>query len=182
MEEHHNGWLRVRGIGRERLARYVTEFLSGAGYRVEERTEPMGAQPSSLVLADLARPNPAVPASFAHLEFRSSPTAGGSMLRWELPTSIANESERSRALRFATELSSSIEQKVALESRSAGRVTKDHPLPPPLMPAGPTSEGASSGPGGAPAASPGRTGGGRAAPAEGRVAPSTDVENSSTPS
>jgi hypothetical protein len=130
MEERNNGWLRVRGIGRERLARYVAEFLSGAGFRVEERTDGTGAAVTSTVHGTLAKPNPAVPTSFAHLEFRTSPTAGGALLRWEAPTSLAQESEKSRALRFATELSSNLEQRVALESRGQGKVTRDQPQPP----------------------------------------------------
>lgn len=156
MEGRNAGWLRVRGIGRERLARYVSEFLTGAGYRVEESADLQGGQPTSHLVADIARPNPAVPSSFNHLEFRTSPTTAGSALGWEEPRALANDTERSRALRFATELLSNIEQRVALESRSPGRVTKEGTLPPPLAPvktegttpgeAPPTSTGASSSP------------------------------------
>ncbi|MDE1881441.1 MAG: hypothetical protein KGI89_12945 [Euryarchaeota archaeon] len=126
----------MRGIGRERLARYVSEFLSGAGYRVEEKNELLGGQPASRLVADLARPNPAVPSSFTHLEFLASPTAAGSSLRWEVPSKLAHESERSRAQRLATELLSNLEQRVALESRSAGRITKESAVPPPLLTSG----------------------------------------------
>lgn len=138
MEERNVGWLRVRGIGRERLARYVAEFLTGAGFKVEEKADGTGPGVTSMVVATLSKPNPAVPSSFAKLEFRTSPTAGGSLLRWEFPLTLAQESEKSRALRFATELSSNLEQRVALESRGQAKVTRDSPNPP-FLPATPSS-------------------------------------------
>jgi hypothetical protein len=136
MEGHNPSWLRVRGIGRDRLARYVAEFLSGAGYRVEESNDTLGGNPASRIVAELARPNPAVPSSLHHLEFRTAPTAGGSLLRWEAPTALSNEAEKSRALRFATELLSNLEQRIVLESRGTGKITREQTLPPFLPSAG----------------------------------------------
>lgn len=136
MEQSSAAWIRVRGVGRERLARFVAEFLTGAGYHVEETNDANASTPTSHLVADLTRPNPAVPSSLRHLEFRTSPTAGGSLLRWEAPLSLEHEAERPRALRLATELSSNLEQRVALESRGTGKTSRERAQPP-FVPVGP---------------------------------------------
>ena len=79
-------WLRVRGMGRERFAGYLADYLRTLGYEVE-RTD--SAEPGrDAVNARLSRMNPAVPASAKELQFRLYPTAGGSAVVWVGPTTI----------------------------------------------------------------------------------------------
>ena len=60
MGESNGDWLRVRGIGRERFAGYLADYLGTLGYAVErsESTEPS----ESHLKGRLERMNPAVPA------------------------------------------------------------------------------------------------------------------------
>ena len=53
-------WLRVRGIGRERFAGNLADYLTGIGYTVERTRVDRTARRASLV-AQLTRMNPAVP-------------------------------------------------------------------------------------------------------------------------
>ena len=75
MGEGNGDWLRARGIGRERFAGYLTEYLGSIGYRVErtERTEPMETH----VKGELERMSPSVPPAAHSLAFRLYPTSGG---------------------------------------------------------------------------------------------------------
>lgn len=128
MEPGTQGWLRVRGVGRERLARYLNEYLTSAGFTVEETTiNPEGAV-ASLVKAHLTKANPAVPPSLADIGFRLDPTGGGAVILWEVPQALQHEADRSRALRFATELVTHLERLVATESRGTAKIMRDKAL------------------------------------------------------
>jgi hypothetical protein len=120
-------WLRVRGIGRERFAGYLADFLSSLGYQVE-RTDTQ--EPSeSRVHATLVRMNPAVPASAKELSFRLYPTSGGAATVWEGPTVIA-PGDRARIDRLVREMVSHLERAVSTESHATAKVTRvPAPLP-----------------------------------------------------
>ena len=64
MVEGNGDWLRARGIGRERFAGYLAEYLGSIGYRVErsELTEPMETH----VTGQLEKMSPSVPPGRPH--------------------------------------------------------------------------------------------------------------------
>ncbi|MFI5418692.1 MAG: hypothetical protein ACHQ2Y_07355 [Candidatus Lutacidiplasmatales archaeon] len=114
-------WLRVRGMGRERFAGYLSDFLTSLGYQVE-RTE--SQEPSETrVHATLLKFNPAVPESARELSFRLYPTSGGAATVWEGPTSVPGE-ERSRFDRFVREMVAHLERVVLTESHATAKVTR----------------------------------------------------------
>ena len=121
-------WLRGRGIGRERLAGHLGEFLESNGFRVDrnESTEP----PETSVKAELHRMNPAVPEGGKLLEFRLSPTSGGCAVWWVAPISIS-EADRARFLRLVRELHQHVERAVSTESHGTAKITRapGSPLP-----------------------------------------------------
>ncbi|MCI4348787.1 MAG: hypothetical protein L3J93_01005 [Thermoplasmata archaeon] len=114
-------WLRVRGIGRERFAGHLSEFLTSVGFTVEktESTEPS----ESHVVARLTRPNPAVPNAAKEMRFRLFPTSGGAAIAWIAPVS-APEGERSRLDRLVRELVAHLERSILTESHATAKVTK----------------------------------------------------------
>ncbi len=138
MGEGNGDWLRVRGIGRERFATYLADYLGSLGYTVE-RTD--AAEPSeSRVKGRLDRMNPAVPPAAAALEFRFYPTAGGAALVWEAPTDVPVE-QRARMDRLVREISSHLERAIATESHATAKVVR--PAEPRLPWAGAAKNGAS---------------------------------------
>ena len=138
MGESNGDWLRVRGIGRERFATYLSEYLGTLGYSVERTdvTEPS----ESRVKGRLERMNPAVPPAAAALEFRLYPTAGGAALVWEAPTEVPAE-QRARMDRLVREISSHLERAIATESHATAKVVR--PAEPRLPWAGSAKNGAS---------------------------------------
>jgi hypothetical protein len=121
MGEGNGDWLRVRGIGRERFAGYVADYLGTLGYAVE-RTE--SAEPSeSRVRGRLERMNPAVPPAAKEVAYRFYPTSGGAALVWEAPTAIPAE-ERARMDRFVRELTLHLERAIATESHATAKVVR----------------------------------------------------------
>ncbi|HEY1197419.1 MAG TPA: hypothetical protein VGG32_01660 [Thermoplasmata archaeon] len=121
MGEGNGDWLRVRGIGRERFATYLAEYLGTIGYTVErsETSEPS----ESRVKGRLDRMNPAVPPAASALEFRFYPTSGGAALVWEAPTEVPAE-ERPRMDRLVREISSHLERAIATESHATAKVVR----------------------------------------------------------
>jgi hypothetical protein len=121
MGEGNGDWLRVRGIGRERFATYLADYLGTIGYAVErtEVTDPS----ESRVTGRLERMNPAVPPAAAALAFRFYPTAGGAALVWEAPTEVP-ESERARMDRLVREILSHLERAIATESHATAKVVR----------------------------------------------------------
>ncbi len=114
-------WLRVRGIGRERFAGYLADYLGALGYTVE-RTE--SAEPSeSRVSAKLTRMNPAVPAAAQDVRFRFYPTSGGAALVFEAPTEVPDV-DRPRMDRWVRELVLHLERAISTESHATAKVTK----------------------------------------------------------
>lgn len=121
MGEGNGDWLRVRGIGRERFATYLADYLGTIGYSVE-RSE--SSEPSeSRVKGRLERMNPAVPPAAAALEFRLYPTSGGAALVWEAPTEVPAE-ERQRMDRLVREISSHLIRAIATESHATAKVVQ----------------------------------------------------------
>jgi len=121
MGESNGDWLRVRGIGRERFATYLADYLATLGYAVErtERAEPI----ESHVTGQLQKMNPAVPPAAARLTFRLYPTSGDAALVWEGPTAVP-ESERSRMDRLVREIMSHLERAIATESHATAKVVR----------------------------------------------------------
>ncbi len=114
-------WLRVRGIGRERFATYLAEYLSALGYAVEREES---AEPSeSRVRGRLERTNPAVPPAASSLSFRLYPTSGGAALVWESPTEIS-DGELPRMDRLVREMTSHLERAIATESHATAKVVR----------------------------------------------------------
>jgi len=119
MAESNGDWLRVRGIGRERFAGYLADFLTSAGYTVE-RSESLDPA-ESRVKCQLVRMNPAVPPAGTALAFRLYPTSGGAGLVWESPTEVPAD-QRARMDRFVREMTSHLERAVATESHATAKV------------------------------------------------------------
>ncbi len=113
-------WLRARGIGRERFAGYLSDYLGNLGYAVE-RTDSTDPAESHL-LARLQRPNPAVPSCAKELRFRFFPTSGGAALVWQDPREVPRE-ERARMDRMVRELVSHLERAISTESHATAKVT-----------------------------------------------------------
>ncbi len=121
MGEGNGDWLRVRGIGRERFATYLADFLGTIGYTVErsETSEPS----ESRVKGRLEKMNPAVPPAASALEFRFYPTSGGAAVVWEVPTEVPAE-QRPRMDRLVREIVSHLERAIATESHATAKVLR----------------------------------------------------------
>ncbi|MGI0132342.1 MAG: hypothetical protein ACREDK_04535 [Thermoplasmata archaeon] len=114
-------WLRVRGMGRERFAGYIADFLTGAGFTVE-RSE--SADPAaSRVKAKLARMNPAVPDGAKEIEIVLEPTSGGASCTWVQPVEVPG-ADRERLDRLIRELVAHVERAVLTESHATAKVTR----------------------------------------------------------
>ena len=124
VEGNGNGsadWLRARGIGRERFAGYLADYLATIGYAVERADS---NEPSlSRVTGRLERMNPAVPPAARELAFRLYPTSGGAALVWESPTEIPPD-QRARMDRLVAEISSHLVRAVATESHATAKVVR----------------------------------------------------------
>jgi|HubBroStandDraft_1064217.scaffolds.fasta_scaffold01073_8 hypothetical protein len=119
MGEGNGDWLRVRGIGRERFAGYLADYLGTIGYAVE-RSET--SEPSlSRVKGHLEKMNPAVPPVANDLAFRFYPTSGGAALVWETPVEIPAD-QKARMDRLVAEISSHLIRAVATESHATAKV------------------------------------------------------------
>ncbi len=114
-------FLRVRGMGRERFAGYLAEFLQSAGFTVDRKEN--GDPPTSIVTATLTKMNPAVPDGARVLEFRFYPTSGGASMAWIGPTEVP-EADRPRLDRFVRELVAHLERVISTESHATAKVTK----------------------------------------------------------
>lgn len=114
-------WLRVRGMGRERFAGYLQEYLASLGFEVQ-RTDT--AEPSETRLsASLARMNPAIPGSARALGFRFFPTSSGSAVAWEAPVEI-RDTDRVAIERLSRELRSHLERAISTETHATAKVTE----------------------------------------------------------
>ncbi|MGI0055463.1 MAG: hypothetical protein ACREB9_05540 [Thermoplasmata archaeon] len=114
-------WLRGKGIGRERFAGYVAEYLATLGYEVE-RAEV--ADPAlTKVSAKLTRMNPSVPNSAKELRFVLYPTSGGSALVWEHPT-VLIPGDETRMDRLVREIGTHLERAIATESHATAKVAR----------------------------------------------------------
>ncbi|MGA8665190.1 MAG: hypothetical protein WB809_09070 [Thermoplasmata archaeon] len=121
MGEGNGDWLRARGIGRERFAGYLTEYLGSIGYRVErtERTEPMETH----VKGELERMSPSVPPAAHSLAFRLYPTSGGAAVVWQAPTDVPAD-QKPRMDRLVREMESHLERAVHTESHATAKVVR----------------------------------------------------------
>ncbi|HEV2429238.1 MAG TPA: hypothetical protein VGV64_05255 [Thermoplasmata archaeon] len=114
-------WLRVRGMGRERFAGHLADFLESIGYSVERKEVP--DPPESRLTARLTRQNPAVPEGAKSLEFRLSPTSGGASLTWVAPPEIEG-ADRGRVDRLVREIAAHLERSVLTESHATAKVSR----------------------------------------------------------
>jgi hypothetical protein len=121
MGDGNGDWLRVRGIGRERFAGYLADYLGTLGYSVtrDDRVE----RNESVLTGRLERPNPAVPGSAASMTFRFYPTSGGAAVVWEAPVAIPAP-ERGRMDRLVREISSHLERAISTESHATAKVVR----------------------------------------------------------
>lgn len=121
MVEGNGDWLRARGIGRERFAGYLSDYLVSVGYRVErsETTEPT----ESIVKGELEKMSPSVPPAAHSLAFRLYPTSGGAAAVWQAPTDVPSE-QRSRMDRLVREMESHLERAVHTESHATAKVVR----------------------------------------------------------
>ncbi|EQD49537.1 Ribosomal protein L15e, partial [mine drainage metagenome] len=114
-------WLRVRGIGRERFAGTLADYLTSIGYRVE-RTETV-EPPLSLLTATLVKMSPSVPPAANRLAFRLLPTSGGAVASWEGPTEVPAE-QRPRMDRLVREMETHLERSVFTESHATAKIVR----------------------------------------------------------
>ena len=116
-----NEWLRVRGMGRERFAGHLAEYLGTIGYAVErtDSTEPS----ESRLAAELTRMNPAVPVAAKSLRFTIVPTSGGAAVMWNAPVEVP-VAERGRLDRLVREIAQHLERAVLTESHATARVSR----------------------------------------------------------
>ena len=121
MNEGNGDWLRVRGIGRERFAGYVADYLATLGYAV--RRDDLSERNESLLTGQLDRPNPAVPSGAASLVFRFYPTSGGAAVVWEAPSEVPS-GEHGRMDRLVREISSHLERAISTESHATAKVIR----------------------------------------------------------
>lgn len=112
-------WIRVRGMGRERFAGYLSDYLGTLGYSVE-RTDSVDPAETRLT-AVLKKLNPAIPPCAGELRFRLSPTAGGAATVWEAPVAVP-EGERNRLDRLVREIVAHLERAVVTESHATAKV------------------------------------------------------------
>jgi hypothetical protein len=121
MVEGNGDWLRARGIGRERFAGYLAEYLGSIGYRVErsETTEPM----ESFVKGELEKMTPSVPPAAHSLAFRLYPTSGGAAVVWQAPTDVPTD-QKARMDRLVREMESHLERAVHTESHATAKVVR----------------------------------------------------------
>ncbi len=121
MNEGNGDWLRVRGIGRERFAGYLADYLGTLGYAV--RREDLPERNESRVTGQLDRPNPAVPGAAASVAFRFYPTSGGAAVVWEAPNAMPSP-ELSRMDRLVREIASHLERAISTESHATAKVIR----------------------------------------------------------
>jgi hypothetical protein len=121
MNEGSGDWLRVRGIGRERFAGYLSDYLATLGYSV--RRDELPEKNESRLVGQLDRPNPAVPGSAASLAFRFYPTSGGAAVVWEAPLEMP-AGELGRMDRLVREIASHLERAISTESHATAKVIR----------------------------------------------------------
>jgi len=121
MNEGNGDWLRVRGIGRERFAGYLADYLATLGYSVER--DEIAERNESRLIGRLDRANPAVPGAAGSLAFRFYPTSGGAAVVWEAPSELPSE-ERARMDRFVREISYHLERAISTESHATAKVIR----------------------------------------------------------
>ena len=141
-------WLRVRGMGRERFAGHLADYLGTLGYRVE-RVDNTEASESHLS-AELSKMNPAVPEAARALKFTVVPTSGGAAVLWVAPVDVPL-AERSRFDRLVREIVQHLERTILTESHATAKVSRSPEIPLPWETAIPGPSGASGAAGPAPA-------------------------------
>ncbi len=119
MTEGNGDWLRVRGLGRERFANYLADYLVTLGFSVDR--EGASVPNENRVAGRLERTNPAVPSAAHSVSFRLYSTSGGAALVWETPTQLEG-AERARMDRFVREIMSHLERAISTESHATAKV------------------------------------------------------------
>jgi hypothetical protein len=116
-----NEWLRVRGMGRERFAGHLADYLGTIGYTVQrtDTTDPS----ESHIGAELTRMNPAVPEAAKSLKFTVVPTSGGAAVVWKSPLTVP-AGERGRFDRLVREIAQHLERTVLTESHATAKVSR----------------------------------------------------------
>ncbi len=114
-------WLRGRGIGRERLAGHIGDFLAANGFKVDRSESPTEAE--TTVRAELARMNPAVPEGGKRIEVRLVPTSGGCAVFWRTPLSVT-DADRAKLDRLLKELLQQVERSVTTGSHGTAKISR----------------------------------------------------------
>jgi hypothetical protein len=121
MVEANGDWLRARGIGRERFAGYLADYLGTLGYKVERRDQPETME--TYVTGRLERMTPSVPPAANAVEFRLYPTSGGAAIVWQTPREVPAD-QRSRMDRLVREMESHLERSIHTESHATAKVVR----------------------------------------------------------
>jgi hypothetical protein len=127
MPEPEGSWLRCRGLGRERLVRHLSDYLSTLGFVSEEKQHEEGGRNTSLVISTLSRSNPSVPISLQRMEFRILSTGGGCLLYWDFPKKLEPGADSAKVRRFVEEAYSHLERAISTGSHGMAKVRRERP-------------------------------------------------------
>lgn len=120
-------WLRCRGVGRERLTRYLTEYFAELGYSAAASEVGLEGRNATRVTLSLSRPNPSVPTTLVRIVLRIVSTGGGCLVYWDAPKAAGDPARPDRPRRFVEEMVSALVRTVSTASRGTARVTVEKP-------------------------------------------------------
>ena len=131
-------WLRCHGVGRDRIARYFSEYLEGIGFKLNVESVEGTPKATSRVLAELSRATPSVPSNLQRIVIDVVATGSGCQIQWVSPPLSNGETPSEGQKRFVTELVAHIVRTVSTTSRGSGKVIEVNPGKLPMMAEGPS--------------------------------------------